>query len=96
VSYDELKTYTKAGVWLNFAARVAFIGVLPTLATTKVLVCLLRAITSVAEAVVKNATTLRDKTIQSFFFGFVSGTSTFSPFSEAIVKNTHKILRTMW
>jgi hypothetical protein len=58
-------------------------------ATTKLLVCLLSDITSVADTVAKNATTLRDERIQSFF-GLVSGTtlkpdSIFSSFPEAIV-----------
>lgn len=58
-------------------------------ATTKVLVCLLNDITRTADAVAKNATTLRDKRIQSFF-GLVSALkpagSDFSPFSKAIVQ----------
>jgi hypothetical protein len=71
------------------AVRGTVIGVLPMVATTKLLVCLLSDITSVADTVAKNATTLRDKRIQSFF-GLVSGTtlkpdSIFSSFPEAIV-----------
>jgi len=84
------RTNMNAGVWRNLAVRVIVSGVVPMVATTKVLVCLLSAIMSVADAVAKNESTLRDKLIHSFF-GLVSDTvfklrSTFSAFSEAILQ----------
>lgn len=79
-----------AGVWRNLAVRVIVSGVVPMVATTKVLVCLLSAIMSVADAVAKNERALRNKFIHSFF-GLISDAvlkprSSFSAFSEAILQ----------
>lgn len=67
--------------------RVTFIGVFPTVATTRVLVSLLSAITSVAAAVAKNETTLTIK--RTHFFGFgckpVHPNSSFSSFCKPML-----------
>jgi len=78
-----------AGVWRNLAVRVIVSGVVPMVATTKLLVCLLSAIISVADAVAKKETTLRDKLIHSFRLvsdSVLKLRSSFSPFSEAILR----------
>lgn len=85
--YEIRKTYTNAGVCWNLALKVALIGVVPTVATTKVLVSLLSPITIVAEAVAASASSLKTNTTQPF--GFVTGTilgpvSGFALFSGAI------------
>lgn len=81
-------TYTNAGVCWNLAVRVAFIGVLPMVATTIVLVSLLSAITTVAAAVAKKATSLstsRTWLLRALDTGVESCTASgFPPLSRAM------------
>lgn len=71
------------------AVRVAWRGTVPIVPMVKVFVCLLRAITRVAESVARNASTLSNTMIKSTFEEAAGAcsplpTSGFSPPSEAI------------